>query len=333
MPAPSRLPMTLPSSPSLPVASPERVRSRWAGSHGVAHRADPALLLFQLRRAQSHWYQTLFQSDPNDQLNDAQAFIWQSCLDLRSWAEALPDGLPVGIREMFDLELRYSYCYCIAPSAKAPQMTAYGRMLIFEHAIAYLDRIYEVAKAPTNTFFYTYHDALRVYFMGSQFVAVLRDAGDSLLSGAAIPVPLPLPGKAPPPPLPERFDRDTSGDNLDRSIRALERVGLTLRVYGERWENALALMENFNVISAEIMSGLMARKEMRNAVTGHMVQQHQQQMAQSLPQQAMHMMPQHPMVQQQLQQQQQQQQQPPQQQEVRWVDVDVAKMIRGGGQI
>ena len=298
--------------------------------------ADPALLLFQLRRAQSHWYQTLFQSDPNDQLPDAQAFIWQSCHSMRTWAEALPDGLPISIREMFDLELRYSYCYCIAPSAKAPQMTAYGRMLIFEHAIAYLDRIYEVASAPVNSAFYTYHDALRVYFMGSQFVAVLRDAGDTLLSGAEVPMPLPLPGKAPAPPLPDRFDRDTSGDNLDRSIRSLERVGLTLRIYGERWDNAISLMENFNVISAEIMAGLRARKDMRDAATSHMAQQQQQQqqqrqhMPQHMPlRQHVHGMPPHPMM------QTLPQQQPPQQQqqEVRWVDVDVAKMIRGGGQI
>ncbi|KAH8897696.1 hypothetical protein GQ53DRAFT_742632 [Thozetella sp. PMI_491] len=286
--------------------------------------ADPALLLFKLRQIQSNWYQTLLESDPNDPLPDAQDFVWKSCLNMRTWAEALPDGLPVGIREMFDLELRYSYCYCIAPSARAPQMTPYGKLLIFEHAIAYLDRIYEVASS-LNTAFYTYHDALRVYFMGVQFVTILRDAGDSLLSGADVPVPLPLPGKAPPPPLPERFDHDTSGDNLDRSLRSLERVGLTLRIYSERWDNAFALMENFQMISADVMEGLGARKAMRDSAARQMAQQRPQIHPQIPQPQVMHGMPQHPMA------QHVSPQQP--QQEVRWVDLDVSQMIQRGGQV
>ncbi|KAB5536016.1 fungal-specific transcription factor domain-containing protein [Coniochaeta sp. 2T2.1] len=224
--------------------------------------ADPALLHFQLRRAQSHWYQTLFQSDPNDVLPDAASFIWQMCHDMREWAESLPDTIPIGIRELFDLELRYSYVYCIAPSARAPHMTAYGRMLIFEHAIAYLNRIYEVAHAVMNTAFYTYHDALRVYFMGSQFVAVLRNDGDALISGANVPVPLALPGQPPPPPLPKRFDGGM--DNLDRSLRSLERVSLTLKKYGERWEDALALLQSFEMISLEILNWLRDKRRARD---------------------------------------------------------------------
>ncbi|EFX00506.1 zn 2cys6 cluster transcripitional activator [Grosmannia clavigera kw1407] len=141
---------------------------------------SPALLIFQLRRAQSHWYQMLYQSDPKEPLADPTAFVWRMCADMREWAEALPVGLPANLRDSLDLELQYSYVYCIAPSTRAPLVTTVA--------------------------WRTYHDALRVFFMGSQFVAVLRDASaaDAILAGGgSVPVPLALPGEAPPPPMPK----------------------------------------------------------------------------------------------------------------------------------
>jgi hypothetical protein len=292
------------------------------GSLTAASSADAALLHFQLRRAQSHWYQALFQSDPNVPLPDGASFVWQMCHDMREWAEALPDSLAIGIRELFDLEIRYSYVYCIAPSARTPHMSAYGRMLIFEHAIAYLDRIYEVAHAVMNTAFYTYHDALRVYFMGSQFVAVLRDDGDALISGAKVPIPLPLPGKPSPPPLPQRFDGTSGGDNLDRSLRSLERVSLTLKKYGERWEDALALKQSFEMISGEVLASLKAKKRAREDNSPSQSQQ-QQNSNQGRPQ-MMHS--QNNESHESQQSQYSQQSHTHQFQDVRWSDVDVSHM-------
>lgn len=266
---------------------------------------DPAILLFQLRRIQSHWYQTLIQSDPNqpiDGVDDATTFIWQVCQDMREWNESLPETLPIGIRELFDLELKYSYVYCLAPSARAPVMTAYGRVLIFEYAIAYLDHIYGLAHGgpEPNPAFYTHHDALRVFFMGSQFMAVLRDAGDSILAGAPIPLPLPLPGKAPPPPLPTRISNE---DNLTRSLRCLDGVKFTLKKYGERWTDAESLSQSFDMLSEDLIESLKTKQQQGLQYTPappqHM-QSHQQ----------MHMMPQQPSSQQQQHQQQQQQQHP-----------------------
>jgi hypothetical protein len=264
--------------------------------------ADPALLLFQLRRLQSQWYQALFQSDTTP-LHDAASYIWQMCLEMREWDESIPDDLPTGIRELFDLELRYSYVYCIAPSARAPHMTDYGRTLIFEHAIAYLNTVHSIAHGALNTAFYTYHDALKVYFMATQMLTVLRDAEEVLLSGAPVPIPHTRPGSAPPPPLPPR--QSLSGeDNLFRSLQCLERVPETLKKYGERWEDSLSFMNNFETISAEMLERLRSRKQMW--------EQQQQHMMQSQAQQA------------------QGQGQGQGLREVRWVGVDVAQMLRGG---
>jgi hypothetical protein len=199
-------------------------------------------------------------------------------------------------------------------------------MLIFEHAIAYLDRIYEVAHAVMNTAFYTYHDALRVYFMGSQFVAVLRDDGDALISGANVPIPLPLPGKPSPPPLPQRFDGTSGDDNLDRSLRSLERVSLTLKKYGERWEDALALKQSFEMISGEVLASLKGKKRARDASSSS---QSQQQQGGSLQQQNSNQgRPQmmHSQSNESHENQQSQYSQQHQFQDVRWSDVNISHM-------
>ncbi|KAL2129678.1 hypothetical protein VTI74DRAFT_7444 [Chaetomium olivicolor] len=226
---------------------------------------DASIPLFRLRQLQSDWYQTLRQSDPTKPLADATSYIWQKYFEMWEWSERLPADLPVAIREMLDLELRYSYVYCIASSARASPVSAYGRMLILEHVIAYIDRIYEVANAGTNTAFYTFHDALRVFFMGSQLVAVVGDGSDLLLSGSPIPLPVSEPGKVRPPPLPVRLDRG-AGDNLDRCLRCVERVKLTLQLYGARWEGALSLMESFDAVSGDLAKTLTEKHSLRNVV-------------------------------------------------------------------
>ncbi|OLN88218.1 hypothetical protein CCHL11_00130 [Colletotrichum chlorophyti] len=187
--------------------------------------ADPALLLFQLRRTQSEWYQTLFQGD-SVPLSDAASFIWQMCLEMREWNESLPDNLPPGIRELFELELRYSYIYCLAPSDRSPHLTDYARKLIFEHAIAYVNTVHSVAHASENTAFYTSLDALKVYFVAMQFFTALNASRELLISEARIIPPITRPGTAPPAHLPHR---PIGGeDSLDRSIRCLQQVVETL---------------------------------------------------------------------------------------------------------
>ncbi|KAK3938720.1 fungal-specific transcription factor domain-containing protein [Diplogelasinospora grovesii] len=297
-------------SVELPSASRTLLPSSGGGPLSGLPSDDPSLLLFKLRRLQSHWYQTLFKCDPAEPLPDANSFIWQQFLQMREWRDGLSASLPLGALGMFELELRYSYVYCLTPSERGPRLTTYDRVLIFEHAIAYMDRIYRIATADKNISFYTYHDALKVYFMGSQFVAVLRDAGDVLLSGSSVPMPPPIPGKAPPPRLPERLDRAAGGDNVDRSLYCLERVALTLKRYGERWDSAVGLMNSFDIISAGVIEQLKARRNARDTAASQVEQAHNQQSV-----------PPH------------QGQQAPGQQEVRWVDVDVAKIIRNGGQI
>ncbi|KAI3534252.1 fungal specific transcription factor domain-containing protein [Colletotrichum lupini] len=258
--------------------------------------ADSALVLFQLRRLQSEWYQTLFQGDAAP-LSDAASFIWQMCLEMREWHESLPDNLPSGIREFFELELRYSYIHCLAPSDRQPHLTDYTRKLIFEHAIAYMNTIHSVVHGSVNTAFYSSLDALKVFFVATQFFVVFNDKRELLISEQRIIPPITRPGTAPPPPLPHR---PAGGeDSLDRSMRCLQQVVETLARYSQRWDIALQLKTTFEGLSSELFSWLQVRRQMREQ--GQLPQQHQQQMQQQH-QQSPH------------QPQQQQQQHQPQQQ-------------------
>lgn len=236
------------------------------------------------------------------------------CLEMREWGDSLPQTLPPAIRQMFDQELRYSYVYCIAPSGRAPEITDYNRTLIFEYAVTYLDTMHDIAHNGLNNAFYTYHDALKVYFMANQLLAVLWDAEDMLLMGPPMAPPMVRPGTTPPPPIPRRFIGPgmPPEDNLRRSIHCLEKVDQTLGKFGERWEESAMLKISFESISSETIERLGRRRDMQDAAQQ---QQHHHQgnypnggpMPLNAPSQ----------------------QQQPQPREVRWIGVNPAQMMRG----
>lgn len=302
--------------PSLSMTGTGR-KASVAGPISGPQPADSALLLFQLRRAQSHWYQELYQSGSTP-LSDPVSYIWNMCHDMREWQDSLPATLTPEIRRLFEQELRYSYVYCIAPSARAPNITDYNRILIFEHSMVYLDTMHEIVHSEQNTGFDTYHDVLRVYFMANQLLAVLRVAEDMLLSGLPVPIPLPRPGSAPAPPLPRRLQpQGMSGeDNIDRSIRCLEKVSQTLTTYGARWSDAGMWRDHFQGISEEIIERLRERRQLRDAAREQHHRQYQNTTGPS-PHPTQHSAP-------------MQMQNTQQAKNMRWVDVDVEQMMRGG---
>jgi len=218
------------------------------------HSLEPAGLLFQLRYLQSSWYQELFQSS-RVPLQNPLHYIWQTCQDMREWSESFPDTLPLAFKEFFDLELLYSYVYCLAPSCRIQTVSPYGKTLIFEYSIAYMQKIFPISKDPINTAFYTYHDSLRVYFVGSQFLAVLIDDSDQLLNGI-LPYLQPIPGSPPPPPLPI----NAGVDSVDRSINCVTHIKETLKTFGQRWEDSKALLSSFEAQSEPILLDLHQRR-------------------------------------------------------------------------
>ena len=225
-----------------------------ANSQNGPHSMEIALLLFQLRTMQSSWYQELFQSS-RDPLQNASTYIWQMCQEMREWSESFPDTLPLVFKEFFDLELLYSYVYCLAPSCRVQSVSAYGKTLIFEHSIAYMQKIFPISRDPINTAFYTYHDALRVYFVGSQFLAVLAENQDQLLNGILPYTPV-VAGSPPPPPLPI----SGGADNMDRSMNCINHIKETLKTFGYRWDDSKALLSSFESQAESLIGALHRRK-------------------------------------------------------------------------
>jgi hypothetical protein len=178
------------------------------------------------------------------------------CQEMHEWAESLPETLPLAFKNFFDLELLYSYVYCLAPSCRVQSVSDYGKTLIFEYSIAYIEKIFPISRGPINTAFYTYHDALRVYFIGSQFLAVLAENQDQLLNGIISYAPV-VPGSPPPPPLPS----NAGGDNVDRSINCINHIKETLRTFGLRWDDAQALQSSFETQAGSLLGILHRRKQ------------------------------------------------------------------------
>jgi hypothetical protein len=218
-----------------------------------------AMLLFQLRRAQSAWYQELFQSS-RDPLQQSSTYIWDMCKEMRVWSESFPKTLSPAIRELFELELLYSYVYCLAPSCRVPAVSEFGKTLIFEYSLSYMQKIYPICKDPINTAFYTYHDALRVYFIGSQFLAVLSANLDHLLNAIA-PFTAAMAGG---PPIPQPPVNSGHIDNIDRSLDCVDQIIETLRTYGERWDDSRALQASFEQQAEDIRAELNRRRQQRD---------------------------------------------------------------------
>ncbi|KAM3071399.1 hypothetical protein ACMFMF_007871 [Clarireedia jacksonii] len=217
---------------------------------------ETAHLLWQLRRAQSSWYQELFQSS-REPLPQGSNYIWRMCQEMREWSDSFPNSLPIVFKEFFDLELLYSYVYCLAPSCRVHIVSDYAKGLIFEYAIAYMQKIFPISQDPINTAFYTYHDALRVYFVGSQLMAVLSDNQDQLLSGMVLSYP--PAGIGSPPPMPLSIINGT--DNTNRSLNCIHHIKETLRTFGHRWEDSKALLSSFEAQAEPIIASLFMRKQ------------------------------------------------------------------------
>jgi len=177
------------------------------------------------------------------------------CQDMREWSESFPESLPLAFKDFFDLELLYSYVYCLAPSCRVLAVTTYGKTLIFEYSIAYMQKIFPISRDPINVAFYTYHDALRVFFVGSQFLVILSENQDQLLNGIVPYAPV-LAGSPPPPPLPS----SGGADNIDRSINCVSHIKETLKTFGHRWDDSKALLANFETQAEPVLAALHRRK-------------------------------------------------------------------------
>ncbi|KAI9782930.1 MAG: hypothetical protein M1839_004405 [Geoglossum umbratile] len=226
---------------------------------------DSALHIFRLRQLQSSWYQDLFQSGDKPLANQDR-YIFGACEKMREWAETIPGTVPTQVREQFELEALYSYVYVLGPTRKMHTISDPARVLTFEYCIAYAQKLLPIARSVGNTAFYTYHDALRVYWLGRLFIATLRESEDLLLNGVPpVMTYVPGPDGPPIPPLQNLGRRE----NASRAISCIGQMISILETYGSRWEQAAPLRDGFKDESASILANLRQRAD---AISGSPIQ-------------------------------------------------------------
>ena len=155
-------PLPSQSSPQLSLTP-----SDWQLRHST-----PSLQLWQIRRLQSSWYQSLFQSHPS-----ALAEPWQSrCKalnEMQHWVNTLADSVPPPLQLPIRSEILYSSILLIWPPGMTTEMDHHGKSLILQYSIDYADVTWNMCMSGDSTIC-TYLDVSRAFFVGRRLLEVLQ---------------------------------------------------------------------------------------------------------------------------------------------------------------
>ena len=157
--------------------------SAFSGSSTWLSSFDAALHLFRLRKKQSEWYTTLFQSG-RTAWTDPYQYIWRTYYDLNLWWKDVAKATSSMTRTFFELELNYSYVYILSPSPRAPITSDYAQRLLFEHCIIYGDLFLRAVTqdAHLKSLTISFYDMMRAYMTGRQLVDILVRNRDIILN-------------------------------------------------------------------------------------------------------------------------------------------------------
>lgn len=151
--------------------------STWLSSFGAP------LHLFRLRKKQSEWYTTLFQSG-RTAWTDPYPYIWQTYYDLNSWWKEVAQTTSSMTKIFFELELNYSYVYILSPSPRVPKTSDYAQRLLFEHCIIYGNLFLRAVKQDANlkSLTISFYDMMRAHMTGRRLVDILLRNRDIILN-------------------------------------------------------------------------------------------------------------------------------------------------------
>lgn len=131
-----------------------------------------AVHLFKLRRHQSVWYQNLYHTG-NDPSPDPKPDYYARRETLEKWLEAMPETITKANRDWLTLEWHYLYVYASAPCPKMPQPCEEALTAIFNHCVQYAMKFRRILSDQNNRTVYTFHDALRTYYVGMNLLHAL----------------------------------------------------------------------------------------------------------------------------------------------------------------
>lgn len=185
--------------------------------------------LFKLRMLQSEWYQSLHLSG-SDPLPDPEAYISRHTELLQKWRSEIPTTMSSSTRDWLLLEWHYLHIYLPAPSPKIPRSTPESMMQIYTHSASYSIAFRAIlTDSPSSGFVYTYHDALRTYFVGSNLLHALTL----------------LPGE----------------NELGRASDAIDGIVYILTSMIIRWPEVEALRDKFRAEAGYVLQRLRRRRE------------------------------------------------------------------------
>lgn len=214
---------------------------------------DPAICLFRIRRLQSAWYHELFLSG-RTAWADPEPYLWAACHDTRKWFEDLPSSIPPPIRRKLELEALYSYIYVLSPSGKVHNVPVLGQSLVFEYSMEYTEKMQNVLRDMDSSAIYTFHDILRVYFVGRRFLDVLWQNQDRLLSGVIFDTPDVPPGLLAPLSVTNRSRQSITS----RAIQCINGVIEILETFGHK-SGYMSLRDRFSADSKFLLDELHTR--------------------------------------------------------------------------
>ncbi|KAF8461868.1 fungal-specific transcription factor domain-containing protein [Kalaharituber pfeilii] len=131
-----------------------------------------AVHLFELRKHQSAWYQKLYHTG-NEPSPDPKPDYFARREVLERWFSAMPEGISKPNKDWLALEWHYLYVYASAPCPKMPQPCKEALMAIFTHCAQYAIKFRQILADLNNRTVYTFHDALRPYYVGMNLLHAL----------------------------------------------------------------------------------------------------------------------------------------------------------------
>lgn len=144
-----------------------------------------AIKLFELRKLQSEWYQQLHLSG-NVPMENPKLFCHKRTELLKEWLDTMPESINKSTKDWLYLEWYYLNVYAAAPCPKIPRPSDEAMVQIFNNCVNYALRFRGILQDSNARFVYTYHDALRTYFVGNNFLRALWHSEDAIISESSI---------------------------------------------------------------------------------------------------------------------------------------------------
>jgi hypothetical protein len=211
----------------IPRVSSDEKESALGSWNGTLVPMAAATHLFKLRRLQSEWYQDFYHTG-DIPMKDFETYCKPRRDALSNWFKEIPTTISQVIRDWLTLEYHYIQVYLSAPSPKIPQPSDEAWRTIFTHAVSYSVRFADILSDINHRIMYTFHDALRTYYVGRNLLQAIWDKEDKVLDQ----------------------------NNIAVATNAIKATISILSAMTKRWEDAQPLVEQFSKESSVMLTKL-----------------------------------------------------------------------------